>query len=165
MGKRGLALAGAIWASSVLWTAPQAASPQTKPPVAEPSAAKSATDYRPVIDRYCVGCHNERTKAGGLTLDKLDLSNVAAGAEAWEKVVRKVRVGMMPPPGMRRPDGAALSQFAISLETKVDSAAAIHPNPGRRPFQRLNRAEYAHSVRDLLDASIARSTPTPSATS
>ena len=161
MGKRGLALAGAIWASSVLWTAPQAASPQTKPPVAEPSAAKSATDYRPVIDRYCVGCHNERTKAGGLTLDKLDLSNVAAGAEAWEKVVRKVRVGMMPPPGASKPDPGARQALVSWLSTELDRAAAAHPNPGRGLIHRLNRTEYANAVRDLLTLDVDPSSMLP----
>jgi len=75
-------------------------------------------------------------------------------ADVSEKIIRKLRLGMMPPPGMKRPDEAVLSQFASSLEAKVDAAAAMHPNPGRRGFQRLNRAEYTHSVRDLLDLDI-----------
>jgi mono/diheme cytochrome c family protein len=151
MGKRVLALAGAIWASSVLWTAPQASSPQAKPSVAQPpAAAKPAADYRPVIDRYCVGCHNERTKAGGLMLDKLDLSNVSTGADAWEKVVRKVRVGMMPPPGASKPDPEARQALVSWLSTELDRASAAHPNPGRGLIHRLNRTEYANAVRDLL---------------
>src|SRR5207302_8250970 len=68
--------------------------------------------------------------------------------------IHKLRLGMMPPPGARRPDAAALTQFATALETRVDATAALHPNPGRRPFQRLNRAEYARSVHELLDLDI-----------
>jgi hypothetical protein len=104
--------------------------------------------------QYCVGCHSEKGKAGGLSLVSFDPTHADQNAEVSEKIVRKLRLGMMPPPGMRRPDEAVLLQFATSLENKVDTTAAIRPNPGRRPFQRLNRAEYAHSVHDLLDLDV-----------
>ena len=104
--------------------------------------------------QYCVGCHSEKGKAGGLSLVSFDPTHADQNAEVSEKIVRKLRLGMMPPPGMRRPDEAVLLQFATSLENKVDAAAAIRPNPGRRPFQRLNRAEYAHAVHDLLDLDV-----------
>src|SRR5205807_1609602 len=80
------------------------------------------------------------------------LPGVAAAVA--EKMIRKLRLGMMPPPGARRPDAAALTQFAAALEAKVDAASTLKPNPGRRPFQRLNRAEYGRSVHDLLDLDV-----------
>jgi Protein of unknown function (DUF1592)/Protein of unknown function (DUF1588)/Protein of unknown function (DUF1587)/Protein of unknown function (DUF1595)/Protein of unknown function (DUF1585) len=101
-------------------------------------------------NQYCVGCHNDQIKSGGMTLTQLDLAHPDKNAELAEKVIHKLRAGMMPPPGMPRPDAAALKAFTISLETGVDQAAAAHPNPGRPPLHRLNRTEYANSVRDLL---------------
>ncbi len=103
--------------------------------------------------RYCAGCHSERGKAGGLSLAAFDATQVGqdpAIGEVAEKMIRKVRAGMMPPSGARRPDPAVLTQFVSTMETRIDTAAALHPNPGRRPFQRLNRAEYARAVSDLL---------------
>jgi hypothetical protein len=115
-------------------------------PVAEPPG----TPARAVVDQYCVTCHNERLKTAGLMLDKADLSDVPANAEIWEKVIRKVRAGMMPPPGAPRPDQAARDQLIAFLQTPLDQAALAHPNPGRPLVHRLNRAEYANAVRDLL---------------
>jgi len=106
---------------------------------------------RALLDRYCVGCHNERLKTAGLTLDALDVGRVGDGADAWEKVVRKVRMGMMPPAGRPRPDNAAMEALAAWLEKELDRAAVARPNPGRpETFHRLNRAEYQNAVRDLL---------------
>jgi mono/diheme cytochrome c family protein len=116
----------------------------------QPPAAPAAAPTPDLTKQYCVGCHSDKGKAGGLSLVSFDPAHADQNAEVSEKIIRKLRLGMMPPPGMRRPDEAVLSQFATSLENKVDVAAAIRPNPGRRPFQRLNRAEYAHSVHDLL---------------
>ena len=110
-----------------------------------------ASPQRALLDRYCVGCHNERLKTAGLTLDALDVGRVGDGADSWEKVVRKVRMGMMPPAGRPRPDNAAMEAFAAWLEKELDRAAAARPNPGRsETFHRLNRAEYQNAVRDLL---------------
>ena len=105
---------------------------------------------RALLDQYCVTCHNEKLKTAGLLLDKADPSNVSLDPETWEKVVRKVRAGAMPPQGMPRPDQAAMERFAVSLETSLDQAAARKPNPGRTPVHRLNRAEYANAIHDLL---------------
>ncbi len=137
--------------------APAKASPKPALAVAHKAAAPqpAATEPQPDLTKqYCIGCHSEKGKAGGLSLVSFDAAHAEQNAEVSEKIIHKLRLGMMPPPGMRRPDAAVLSQFATSLESKVDAAAAVHPNPGRRPFQRLNRAEYAHSVRDLLDLDI-----------
>src|SRR6185503_3647655 len=100
------------------------------------------------------GCHNDRSKAGGLTLTAFDAARPDQSPEVAEKIIRKVRAGMMPPPGARRPDASTLTALASSLETRIDAAAALRPNPGWRPFQRLNRAEYARAVRDVLNLDV-----------
>jgi hypothetical protein len=148
----------ALVATAVLGVAAnaqQARTPAPKPPVkmavAHPTAAASATDGQTqLVAQYCAGCHSEKGKAGGLTLAGFDAAKADKNAEVAEKMVRKLRAGMMPPPGARRPDAAALSGLVNTLETKLDAAAALNPNPGWRPFQRLNRAEYARAVKDLL---------------
>jgi len=118
-----------------------------------------------LVDRYCAYCHNTKLKTGGLDLTKLDPAHVAPDAQEWEKVVRKLRAGMMPPAGMPRPDVAAINAFAASLEAGLDRAAAEKPNPGRPALHRLNRVEYANSVRDLLglDIDVASLLPTDDA--
>lgn len=105
---------------------------------------------RQLLDTYCVTCHNARLHTAGLALDGLDVADVGKDAQTWEKVLRKVRTGAMPPPGRRRPDGAVSANFAAHLETMLDRAALINPNPGSLPDHRLNRAEYGNAVRDLL---------------
>jgi hypothetical protein len=103
-----------------------------------------------LLDQYCITCHNQKLKTGGLELDKLDLGSVGDDAEIWEKVARKLRAGLMPPAGARRPDRAALDALAVSVEGALDRAAAANPNPGRTPLHRMNRVEYANAIRDLL---------------
>jgi mono/diheme cytochrome c family protein len=112
--------------------------------------ASSATPQRALLDKYCVICHNERAKTAGLLLDKMDLANVPAAAEVWEKVIRKLRVGAMPPVGMPKPDDHAVSSLVLYLETSLDRAAAANLNPGHATLHRLNRTEYANAVRDML---------------
>jgi cytochrome c553 len=108
------------------------------------------TDPRGTLATYCVTCHNARTLAGGLALDAVDPGNAAAHADTLEKVVRKLRTGMMPPAGAPRPDAAVRQATVASLEASLDRAAAAAPNPGRPLAHRLNRAEYANAIRDLL---------------
>ncbi len=109
------------------------------------------TQQRASIDRYCVGCHNDRTKTAGLALDTLDVERVGENAEAWEKVVRKLRGRMMPPPGRPRPDAPTYDSMVAYLEASLDRSAAAVPNPGRTDtFRRLNRTEYQNAIRDLL---------------
>jgi hypothetical protein len=103
---------------------------------------------RATLDRYCVTCHNQRLRSGELALDSLDVSNVAPQAATWEKVVRKVRAGAMPPAGMPRPDEATAAALVSQLTASLDQTAT--PTPGRPLLHRLNRAEYANVVRDLL---------------
>jgi cytochrome c551/c552 len=116
---------------------------------------------RALLDRYCVTCHNEKTHTAGLSIDKLDLAHPGDNAAIWEKVVRKIRAGMMPPAGMPRPDRVALDGFASRLENALDQAAAARPNPGTTGVHRLNRTEYANAIRDLLDLEIDPTTLLP----
>jgi cytochrome c551/c552 len=113
-----------------------------------------AAQERAMLDKYCVTCHNQRLKTGGLTLDNLNLDKVAENAETWEKVLRKLHGGMMPPQGMPRPDEATVNQFTGWLETSLDRAATTHPEPGRSTLHRLNRTEYGNAIHDLLDLDI-----------
>jgi hypothetical protein len=118
-------------------------------PVASPGRSSTAAQ-RALVDQYCVTCHNQKLRTGGLALDKVDLDRVGDNAPIWEKVVRKLHGGMMPPLGMPRPDAQTLNGFVSWLETSLDQAAAAHPNPGRLPLHRLNRTEYGNAIRDLL---------------
>jgi hypothetical protein len=104
-----------------------------------------------MLDKYCVGCHNERSRTAGMVLDKsVDVAHPEQRADVWEKVVRKLRTGTMPPAGRPRPDAAGYDVLASWLETALDSAAVRNPNPGRPTLHRLNRVEYADAVRDLF---------------
>ena len=128
-----------------------------------PAAAQNpAASGRQFLTNYCQGCHNDRLKTGGLSLQEMDPSQVSRSAETWEKVVRKLRAGMMPPSGAPRPERAAIDEFVGSLETSLDKNAALHPNPGTVGLHRLNRAEYANAVRDLLALDVDVSTLLPS---
>jgi cytochrome c5 len=117
---------------------------------AGPQQASTASPHRELLDTYCVTCHNQRLRTAGLMLDKMDVDHPAEGAETWEKVVRKLRGGMMPPQGNPRPDEATKYAFINYLETSIDRAAAAKPNPGRASLHRLNRTEYGNAIRDLL---------------
>jgi hypothetical protein len=120
-------------------------------------AAQSSTEtasLRQTVDRYCVTCHNSRATtaatATGVVLDRVDLNHAGEDPALWERVVRKLRTGGMPPEGSPRPDRAAHDALVKFLETRLDRAAAERPNPGRPSVHRLNRAEYANAIRDLL---------------
>jgi hypothetical protein len=107
-----------------------------------------------VVQRYCVTCHNNQLLTAQLSLQEFDVVRAAELAETAERMITKLRLGMMPPPGMPRPAGDTLAALVETLETSIDRVAARRPDPGRRGFQRLNRAEYANSVHDLLDLEI-----------
>jgi mono/diheme cytochrome c family protein len=118
------------------------------------SAASAASDVQKTVATYCVTCHNDRLKTGGLTLERPDLAHVAAHADVWEKVIRKVRTGMMPPAGVPRPSAAERDALLASLAGTLDEAARLTPDPGRPLLHRLNRAEYANAIRDVLALNI-----------
>lgn len=107
-----------------------------------------------IIDDYCVMCHNDTALTGGLTLESFDTTELVRNAETAEKMIRKLRAGMMPPSYAPRPEPEEISAFAASMEATIDAAYFAHPDPGRRVFQRLNRAEYARSISDLLSLDI-----------
>src|SRR5438105_10476568 len=115
-----------------------------------PARGQNPATGTSLINQYCVTCHNQRAKTAGLMLDTMDFEHVDKDAATWERVVRKIKTGMMPPSGARRPDRAVLDAFAAELETRLDRAAAAHPNPGTPALHRLNRTEYANAIRDLL---------------
>jgi len=102
------------------------------------------------VNQYCATCHNQRLKTAGLTLDTLDLAKIPSHAETWEKVIVKLRSGAMPPAGQPRPDAAANQSFVSSIEKRIDSAAQAKPYAGHPLLHRMNRAEYADAIRDLL---------------
>ena len=124
----------------------------------EPAAGQAGAapdSHRQLLDRYCVTCHNDRLETGGLSLQRSDLTNVAADAAVWEKVVAKLRAGAMPPQPRPRPEPAAYDGFRTWLETELDRAAAAELRPGRtEALHRLSRAEYRNVVRDLLDLDV-----------
>ena len=118
---------------------------------AAPPAVTAATSSTAVLKQYCATCHNERLKSGGFVIDPAGVTNVSAGADQWEKVVRKLRTQSMPPPGAPRPDAASYDRVATFLETELDRAEAARPHLGKLPLtHRLSRTEYRNAVRDLL---------------
>ena len=124
-------------------------------------AAPTATAQRALLDRYCVGCHNDRAKVANFSLQNLDPATAGDHADVWEKVVRKLRAGVMPPPGMPRPPLAEYEGLRDWLEAEIDRTAAGRPNPGSIVLHRLNRTEYANVIRDLLDLEIDVTTLLP----
>ena len=116
--------------------------------------ARADAEANRVVQGTCRTCHNDRMLRGNLSLERFDVRDAAEHADVAERMVRKLRAGMMPPPGPRRPDAEALLNLAETLERRLDEAAALAPDPGSRPFQRLNRAEYAQAIRDLLDLEV-----------
>jgi mono/diheme cytochrome c family protein len=143
-------LAGFVGITAVLWG--QTAAPQ-KPAAAKP-AVGGLPATRATLDQYCVTCHNQKAKVAGLQLDKMDLAHVAESAETWEKVVRKLRAGMMPPVGAKRPDPATYESLRVSLENELDRAAATKPAIVAPGIHRVNRTEYANAIHDLLGLDI-----------
>jgi hypothetical protein len=129
------------------------------PPVT--AAAASPQNQRALLDKYCVTCHSDRLKTANLSLQGLDPTKVADHAEMWEKVIRKLRAGVMPPPSLPRPTLAEYDGLRDWLETEIDRAAVATPNPGSVVLHRLNRTEYANVVRDLLDLRIDAATLLP----
>ncbi len=143
---RGLLIVAALGPLLVAVSSRPQAAPQ-----ASTLTVSSATDARGAVDKYCVSCHSDRLKTGGLSLQGIDLSKPAAHADTLEKVVRKLRLGSMPPLGLPRPDPNGYTGLITWFESGLDGVAASTPNPGRtESLHRLNRAEYRNAIRDLL---------------
>jgi mono/diheme cytochrome c family protein len=132
-----------------------------KPAVSHAAGSLLPADQTALVKQYCVTCHNDRTKAGQMSLQSFDAAKLEEHGELTENMIRKIRSGMMPPAGARRPEPAVLTGLAGAFELRMDRHAALNPNPGSRPFQRLNRAEYANAVRDLLHLDLDVSTYLP----
>ncbi|MBI4473171.1 MAG: DUF1592 domain-containing protein [Acidobacteria bacterium] len=125
---------------------------QTQSPQAP--ALASVDSQRAIVAQYCAGCHNDRVKSGGFSWSTVELAHPEENAERIEKVIRKLRAGLMPPPGRPRPDLATAKMFVSSLESSIDRAASAKPYVGRPLLHRMNRAEYAASVQDLLGLTV-----------
>ena len=124
--------------------------PDPSPSVEASPTGPTADEHNEVIQQYCVRCHGRLIKKADMSLLDFDVATAESNPELSEKIIRKLRAGLMPPPGQTRPEKEVLWGVAGALEERVDAAAAENPNPGRRTFQRLNRAEYSRSVHDLL---------------
>jgi mono/diheme cytochrome c family protein len=139
-----------VAATSLSLRAGQPPQPPAQAPAPAAVAGPAPSSEAALVKQYCVTCHNARAQSGGLSLEGLDPATAASHAEVWEKVIMKLRGGMMPPVGLPRPDEATLQGFAASLEGRIDRQALTSPDPGHKPIHRLNRTEYGNAVRDLL---------------
>ena len=149
MAKTSLSGFGILLCAALILQTKTAVSQQS-PPVTAPAAK-----YRAVLDQYCVTCHNDKTKRANLSLENVDPTTIGDHPEVWEKVIRKLRAGVMPPPGVRRPPLTDYEGLRDWLENEVDQKAAVRGvNPGYVVLHRLNRTEYANVIRDLVDIEI-----------
>ena len=156
--RAGVWVLGAVWLAAVSFS---------RVPIQAAQAPSSAagSSQRAVFKQYCLSCHNEAMKKTGtvpVAFEGEALWDIAANAATWEKVVLKMRAGVMPPAGVPHPDKSVRGAFLAWLESELDRAAAARPNPGRtEPFHRLNRAEYRNAVRDLLNLDLDVSSMLP----
>jgi mono/diheme cytochrome c family protein len=129
---------------------------EIQPAASHAAAVMTSADQTALVKQYCVTCHNDRGKdrTSGLSFQNFDAATAPDHADTVERMIRRLRSGMMPPVGSRRPDAATIAALVNGLETRLDRAAALNPNPGWRPSQRLNRAEYGRAVKDLLAVDI-----------
>ena len=159
----GVQLLGSATAQSV----PAATSPTTSAlpvsQVAAPPMGAAATpaDRKQMLVQYCSGCHNDKTKTAGMSVLPLKADDLEAHNPTWEKILRRISLGEMPPRGMRRPSKEQIADFTGWLETSLDKLGAANPNPGRATLRRMNRAEYANAVRDLLALEVDMSKDLP----
>ncbi len=152
----------AMWLAGTYTAIHAVPAPGSSPQAPSPQPPASSPDATAVINKYCISCHSERLRTGGVVLQGVDATNPGANAELWERVVAKLRAGSMPPPGSPRPDAATYDAIAGRLEADLDRAWAAHPNPGRiNAVHRLNRTEYKNAIRDLfaLDVDVATLLP------
>jgi mono/diheme cytochrome c family protein len=145
-----LPVAACAWAAALALVLGGSERVDAQRPSAAASVASAASPDAAFLNQYCIGCHNQRAKIAGLALDTLDLTRVGTDAETWEKVIKKIRTGMMPPSGARRPERAALDGFATQLEQRLDQAVDPTAALATPALHRLNRTEYSNAIRDLL---------------
>ena len=160
-----IAIAGIVLGVSAFAAGDQQAAsagrPALKPVVSHATGVMTPAEQTAVVKQYCASCHSERGKAGGVSFAAFDAAKIEDNGELTEKMIRKLRAGMMPPAGARRPEPAVINAMVASFESRMDRLAALNPNPGSRPFQRLNRAEYSNAVHDLLNVDVDVSTYLP----
>ena len=144
------ALAAACLAATAVVSGPLSHPLQAQAQRSSQAADPAGPPSRALLDRYCVTCHNEQLRTGGVTFDTIDIGRVDLHRELFEKVVRKLRNGQMPPAGRPRPEPPAVTAFVAALETELDRVNATAPDPGRVASHRLNRTEYVHVIEDLL---------------
>ena len=125
------------------------------------ATASAQSTQQEILNQYCVTCHNQRARPAGLALDTLNLADVGKDAKIWEEAVRKLRGGMMPPPGVRQPEKTAVKSLISWLETSLDRAAAANPSPGRVALHRMNRVEYGRAIEDLFGLKVDVTTLLP----
>jgi mono/diheme cytochrome c family protein len=159
--KKKIALFSLVVLSGLLGYAQTPQQRQAATPQARTAAPATASAQRALVDQYCVTCHSEALKRGGLVLANLDMSHVSDNPELWERVIRKLRAGVMPPPGARRPDPATYEALSSWLENEIDRSASGNVNPGTIGVHRMNRTEYQNAIRDLLALEIDASTYLP----
>lgn len=153
----GLVITGVNLAQKAVQAPPTAAARTAAKPAVTTVAAKTAAaagmplaEQKAMMQQYCSACHNEKLKSGGMTLTDLDLAQVGKNPALAEKIVRKLRVGLMPPATSAKPPAETTRQFISTLEGALDSYASLNPNPGKRGFQRLTRTEYGRSIQELF---------------
>ena len=158
---RGVRIGIAGWVVAVLTAAGQPSASSSSQVASASSQSADASPQAALVNQYCVTCHNERLKTGGLALDAVSFTDIPRHSDVWEKVIRKVRAGMMPPPGMPRPTQQALDGLVAHLETAIDSSALASPVLRKATMHRLNRSEYGNAIRDLFGLEIDVSTLLP----
>ena len=165
----GLALVSAVYVYGQA-SAPKPAGPKPQPSpsatiqkasVTAPGTATTAAAASRTLRQYCITCHNDKTRIANFTMEKLDLATAGDHPEEWEKVIRKLRAGVMPPAGIRRPPLGEYEGLRDYLENEIDRKAAGHSNPGSIVLHRLNRTEYANVIHDILDLEIDATTLLP----
>ncbi len=143
-----------LFGSAAAEPARVAANTPATAPTAGLASAPIMADHKHMLMQYCTACHNDRLKTAGMSVVPLDADNLPASQETWEKILRRLSLGEMPPRGMPRPPKEQIAEFTHWLSTTLDSQAAANPNPGRATVRRMNRTEYANAVRDLLDLDV-----------
>jgi len=138
----------------IVSAAPQMAKPAPAQKAIAPAAPAGAAQANEIVSDYCSSCHHDGKKSGGVSFETFDVAKVTSDPDLGERMIKKLRTGLMPPPTAKRPEADEAKALVESLEGRLDRAAALKPNPGFRPFQRLNRPEYARSVKDLLSIDV-----------
>jgi mono/diheme cytochrome c family protein len=151
----------ALFGNATADTSPPAVRVALNSPNAPVASTVTTADRKHMLRQYCSGCHNDTLKIAGMSVEPLDADHLGANNDTWEKILRRLRLGEMPPKGMPRPPKEQVADFTNWLATSLDSMAAASPNPGRATLRRLNRTEYSNAVRDLLGLDIDMSQDLP----